>query len=101
MDFNALWRYFSWSNQTLAMISLWISTSYLVKQKKGLWSLITVISASFMTSVSVTYILMAPEGFRLGDAVAYSVGLVAAVGLFVYYLIWFRFKANTGFQAKV
>ncbi|MBR3082802.1 MAG: carbon starvation protein A, partial [Clostridiales bacterium] len=31
LDFNVLWRYFSWSNQTLAMISLWVATSYLVK----------------------------------------------------------------------
>lgn len=100
MDFNALWLYFSWTNQTLAMISLWISTSYLVKQGKGLWPLITAIPASFMTSVSVTYILMAPEGFLLGGAVAYWAGLVAAAGLFVYYLIWSRCAANTDSLAK-
>nr|MCR5468217.1 carbon starvation protein A [Lachnospiraceae bacterium] len=27
LDFNVLWRYFSWSNQTLAMVSLWVATS--------------------------------------------------------------------------
>jgi carbon starvation protein CstA len=29
MDFQMLWQYFSWANQTLASISLWISTIYL------------------------------------------------------------------------
>lgn len=23
VDFNIIWRYFAWSNQTLAMIGLW------------------------------------------------------------------------------
>ena len=34
LDFNVLWRYFSWSNQTLAMVSLWVATSYLLKTNK-------------------------------------------------------------------
>ena len=32
--FQIIWRYFSWSNQTLAMISLWVATAYLVKVGK-------------------------------------------------------------------
>ena len=35
LDFNVLWRYFSWSNQTLAMITLWVATAYLVKRRKS------------------------------------------------------------------
>ena len=34
LDFNVLWRYFSWSNQTLAMVALWVATVYLVKNAK-------------------------------------------------------------------
>lgn len=34
LDFNVLWRYFSWSNQTLAMVALWVATAYLLKTKK-------------------------------------------------------------------
>ena len=42
LDFNVLWRYFSWSNQTLAMISLWVATAYLLKkQQKRINSLMT------------------------------------------------------------
>ena len=91
LDFNVLWRYFSWSNQTLAMISLWIATSYLLREKKNnAASLVTALPAAFMSAVSITYILMAKEGFSLGKEVAYPVGLVVAVGWFVAYLVMMR-----------
>ena len=58
LDFNVLWRYFSWSNQTLAMISLWVATAYLLKNKDSKWiSLITAMPAAFMSAVIMTYIL--------------------------------------------
>ena len=88
LDFNVLWRYFSWSNQTLAMIALWVATSYLVKNHKNkIASLITAIPATFMSAVSVTYILMAKEGFKLSSNVSYPAGLAAAAVLFVIYVI--------------
>ena len=88
LDFNVLWRYFSWSNQTLAMISLWVATSYLIRNKKQRFiSLITAIPASFMTAVSVTYILVANEGFKLSTAIGYPIGLIAAAVLFATYII--------------
>ena len=34
LNFDVLWRYFSWSNQTLAMIALWVATAYLIKEGK-------------------------------------------------------------------
>ncbi len=86
LDFNVLWRYFSWSNQTLAMITLWVATAYLVKKgKHPNGSMFTALPATFMTAVSVTYIMMAKEGFGLSAAIAYPTGLVAAVALFVVY----------------
>ena len=87
LDFNVLWRYGSWSNQILAMISLWTATAYLLK-KCGyrLGSLLTAIPAAFMTAVSLTYILMAKEGLRMGANVAYPAGAAAALGLFAVYL---------------
>ena len=88
LDFNVLWRYFSWSNQTLAMISLWVATSYLVKTKKNkIASLLTAVPATFMTAVSVTYILVAKEGFKLSTAIGYPVGITAAVILFAVYMV--------------
>ena len=87
LDFNVLWRYFSWSNQTLAMVSLWVATAYLLKEK-GQWykSLITAIPASFMSAVSVTYICVADEGLKLPYNVGYIVGVVVAIVAFGIYL---------------
>ena len=88
LDFNVLWRYFSWSNQTLAMISLWVATAYLVKRGgKPLKSLLTALPAAFMSAVSLTYILMAKEGFRLSSSVAYPAGIVFAAALFALYAV--------------
>ncbi len=97
IDFDILWRYFSWSNQTLAMIALWVATAYLVKNNKHRFhSLITSVPAAFMSAVSLTYILMAPEGFKLTAKVSYPVGIVFAVCLFALYIILsFRNKRET------
>ncbi|MBO6054876.1 MAG: carbon starvation protein A [Oscillospiraceae bacterium] len=88
LDFNVLWRYFSWSNQTLAMISLWVATAYLIKVKPDPYaSLITALPAAFMSAVSMTYILMAKEGFRISAGIAFPVGAIFAAVLFVLYLV--------------
>lgn len=87
--FQIIWRYFSWSNQTLAMIALWVSTSYLLKKGKYRFgSLITALPATFMTAAAVTYILMADEGFRLNQTVSYIIGIAAAVSLFTVYFVF-------------
>ena len=88
IDFNVLWRYFSWSNQTLAMIALWIATSYLIHNGKYRYgSLLTAIPATFMSAVTLTYILMAKEGFRVPMRVAYPAGIAFAVLMFLIYIV--------------
>ena len=91
LDFNVLWRYFSWSNQTLAMISLWVATAYLIKEGKYRFgSLLTALPGTFMSAVSLTYILMASEGFGLSASIAYPAGICFAAALFVFYLFQLR-----------
>ncbi|MDD6189701.1 MAG: carbon starvation CstA family protein [Clostridiales bacterium] len=91
LDFDVLWRHFSWSNQTLAMIALWVATAYLIRNGGRRWySLLTALPATFMSAVSMTYILMAKEGFSLGATVAYPAGVVfaaACFGLYVFRLV--------------
>ncbi len=95
LDFNVLWRYFSWSNQTLAMISLWVATAYLIKFGSSRFSsLLTALPASFMSAVSITYILMAKEGFRQSAAIGYPAGIIVAAGLFIFYLFKLRKAAR-------
>lgn len=73
IDFNFIWRYFSWANQTTAMIMLWAAASFLYQEKKMHW--IASVPAAFMSAVSMTYILQAPEGFGLPTAISYPGGL--------------------------
>ena len=87
--FQIIWRYFSWSNQTLAMITLWVASAYLLKKGKYRFgSLLTAFPAAFMSAVSLTYIMMASEGFRLGQTVSYISGAIFAITLFVIYLVF-------------
>ncbi len=91
LDFNVLWRYFSWSNQTLAMIALWVATAYLLRHSKNKSaSLITAVPATFMSAVTLTYIIMAEEGFRLGAEIGYPAGITFAAMLFVLYALGAR-----------
>ena len=84
--FNIIWRYFAWSNQTLAVFTLWAVTVYLTQHKKNV--LVTLIPAMFMTIVTVTYIFMAPEGFRLAPKIAYIIAGVVSLAFLIIYLIW-------------
>ena len=63
--FNVIWRYFGWANQTLAVFVLWTITAFLSRHRKGLTYMMTLLPASFMTAVTVTFILTAKIGFNL------------------------------------
>lgn len=89
LNFSIVWRYFAWWNQTVAAIMLWTGSAYLVKEKKFHW--IATIPAIFMTAVSFTYILMAPEGFRIPASISYPVGLAITVvitALYSYFILY-------------
>ncbi|MDO4211500.1 MAG: carbon starvation CstA family protein [Bacteroidales bacterium] len=77
LDFNVLWRYFAWCNQTLATIVLWGCSVWLLRNGKNCW--FTVVPATFMTFICTSYILCAPEGFTLDLTLSLGVGLCAAV----------------------
>lgn len=66
VDFEIIWRYFAWTNQTLACFTLWAATVWLRRESKYRWAwLMAAIPAAFMTCVCISYILIAPEGFGL------------------------------------
>lgn len=95
INFDILWRYFAWCNQTLAVFTLWAITIYLTKEKRNY--LITLIPALFMTMVCVSYIFIAPEGLHLNANISYIAGAVATLISLILYIIW---RKNTTFASK-
>ena len=99
INYQIIWRYFSWTNQTLAMIVLWAASMYLFYDKKNYW--LTAVPATFMSAVSATYFVLAPECLgklvntydaegtlvAYNTMVAYPIGIAVAalfLGVFLY-----------------
>ncbi|GAB6391671.1 MAG: carbon starvation protein A [Treponematales bacterium] len=93
-NFNILWRYFGWSNQTLAAIGLWAASAFLAKTAKNYW--IALVPAAFMTVVVTSYFFASSECLgplmtrALGEA-AYAaaiwIGVILAAALFALF-VW-------------
>ena len=109
VDFEKVWRYFAWTNQTLAMFTLWAGTVWLyknraktasLKDKRPLSSktdfgyLIALIPALFMTMVSVSYILIAPEGLHLPVELRWIGYVAAAVVTCTLLILFARWAKN-------
>ena len=77
VDFDVLWRYFAWTNQTLATCFLWTAAVWLLRSRRNYW--VAFLPAMFMTVVVTTYILVAPEGFSLPEAPSLATGLALAL----------------------
>ena len=107
IDYSIVWRYFSWSNQTLAMIALWAASVYLAQNKKNYW--LTAVPATFMSAVSMTYFMAAgecmgllwtPMGIPMSTyyPIAVVVGIVFAVAMLALFLK--KVKKYSGALAK-
>ncbi len=92
LEYGIVWRYFSWSNQTLAMIALWAGAVYLCRNVGAVKGFIAAIPATFMSAVSVTYFCIAKECYlELPRMTAYGIGIGVAVLFFLIY--YFRVYA--------
>ncbi len=88
LDYGIVWRYFSWSNQTLAMIALWAGAVYLSRNVGPAKGFIAAIPATFMSAVSVTYFCIAPECYLMLERnLAYGIGIAVAVLFAIIYLV--------------
>lgn len=83
--FNILWRYFAWSNQTVAIFAFATITIYLLLAKKPYW--IALIPGAFYTFIISAYIINAPIGFGLSMNVSYILAVILAVAYCVAILI--------------
>lgn len=94
VDFDILWRYFAWANQTLAVFTLWAVTVYLARNHKPY--IITLLPAIFMTVVSASYLVFAPrpEGFGAPLWLAIAIGGLIALSFTALFLSWLRRRDN-------
>ena len=73
LPFQTIWSYFAWCNQTLAVITLWCITVYLLRNKKPL--VIGLLPALIMTYVCSSYIFISPMMCGMENrALAYILG---------------------------
>jgi carbon starvation protein CstA len=93
VNYSVIWRYFSWSNQTLAAIVLWIAAAYLAKNH-GFTHVMASLPAAFITAVSVTYFFAAPECLGLMNKgmihIAYWIGAIAAAAIYAAFVLFNR-----------
>lgn len=93
INFDILWRYFAWFNQSLAAITLWAITVWLTKRSaaegiKPYAFLVSLVPALWMTIVCSTYILIASEGFQLTPFFSYLIGGLVTAGVLIWYILW-------------
>ncbi|MDE5996794.1 MAG: carbon starvation protein A [Muribaculaceae bacterium] len=93
INFDVLWRYFAWCNQTLSIFTLWACSVYLARFRKTY--LITMIPAMFMTALCITFICYAPlgtyvEGVGLPLYVSEAIGLIAMAICTLLFFKWQR-----------
>lgn len=86
INFDVLWRYFAWFNQTLAFMTLWSVSVWLARKGKFFW--VTLLPAMFMTVVCTSYILVAPEGFTLPLPVGIGCGVAFMCLLTALFAAW-------------
>lgn len=93
VDFNLLWRYFSWANQSTAVITLFIGAMYLYIARKNYW--ISLIPGTFMLIMVFTYILQAKIGFHLPVTTSWIGSLIGtSIVLFLFFQIAKKAREN-------
>lgn len=102
INFDILWRYFAWCNQTLSIFTLWACSVYMAKRAPGSKAfMLTMIPAMFMTALCVSFICYAPmgayvAGMGLPIYVSEGIGL-AAMAVCTY--LFMRWKSGLSRQS--
>ena len=68
LPFQAMWSYFAWMNQTLAMVTLWMITAYVNKRGRNRW--VGLLPALVMTYVCMSYVFISPLMCGMRDRAA-------------------------------
>jgi carbon starvation protein CstA len=91
--FNVLWRYFAWSNQTLALFAFLAISVWMFMNGKAKYAWMPLIPGGWYAFITVTYIANAKIGFNIPWMGAYIIGIVAAVA-YVGIVLWYAKKRS-------
>ena len=72
VDFDVVWRYFSWTNQALATVVLWCIVVYLNLERRNVW--VAMLPAVFMTFVCSSFVFVSPQFFGMGATTPAYIG---------------------------
>ena len=80
VDFDVVWRYFAWTNQTLATIVLWSIVVYMARRKANRW--IAIFPAIFMTYICSSFLFISNQFLGMDNhTLAYILGGVVALAI--------------------
>lgn len=78
VNFDIVWRYFAWANQTLAAVVLWSIYVWLARRKRNYW--VALIPAVAMTFVVTCFVYISPQFFGIENRViAFALATVTTV----------------------
>ncbi len=81
IDFDVIWRYFAWSNQTLSVFTLWMITAWLMRKGSSFY-ILALIPAIFMTYVCSSFVFVSTQFIGLGATTAAYVYGAAVTAIF-------------------
>ncbi len=94
VDFDIVWRYFAWTNQSLATIVLWVITCYLVQRKANYW--LALVPAVLMTYVCSSFLFISGQFFGMEErSTAYLLGAVLTLLITLIFIRKIRHDAKT------
>ena len=91
INFDIIWRYFAWANQTLATVVLWSIYIWLARRKRNYW--VALIPAVAMTSIVTCFVFVSPQFFGIGNKVI-AFSLAALLSAFIGYMVNRRVNAE-------
>jgi carbon starvation protein CstA len=89
IDFDVVWRYFSWTNQALATVVLWTIVVYHRREGYNIW--VALLPAIFMTYICSSFVFISDQFFGMDNrTLAYILGGVATIVFTA--IMWVKIK---------
>jgi carbon starvation protein CstA len=78
VDFDIIWRYFAWFNQSMSVITLWVIVVYLKEHNRNIW--VALPGAIFMTYICTTFIFTSDQFIGMGGTpLSYLLGALSTL----------------------